>query len=205
MVWVMALVAVSAFADLNPIQQSTRAELLASGFKPDLKEIAKHTLGTAGHPVRVAGMSGVNAYAALLACPNGGQAFAQRDQSTGMGPFGFMVDRYDIGCLAQGITEFYAVHMDIYHPDVSDEKVDLAPFATGVSHHLRALAAGCLRGVTEGLAESEREAKQGVIEQFCACIALDAADENWGKVIEPRRAGEMMMDSIQSGRCKPPG
>ena len=84
-----------------------------SDFEPDLEEIAKHALGAKGNPVRCNRPGGERAYLDRLRCQNGRKSKYSRIGSFGGGPYGNILDGYDVKCRgADSVTIF----MDMYHP-----------------------------------------------------------------------------------------
>jgi hypothetical protein len=88
------------------------------------KAIAKadqHPLGSADNPVRVDMPGGQRAYLSRLRCADGKKPKFQRGGSTGQGPFGAIVDVYDVDCGDAGPGQV-GVYMDMYHPDHEERR-----------------------------------------------------------------------------------
>ena len=85
-----------------------------SCVEPNHDEIAKHPFGLSGHnPVRSDGVRGQREYLSRLICPDrrAVKGFS-RSGSVGIGPYGFMLDLYQVQCR----FKTYSVFMDLYHP-----------------------------------------------------------------------------------------
>jgi len=72
-------------------------------------------LGAPGNPVRVDGPGGEHAYLDRLRCPNGEAPDFERLGSVGEGPYGRIMDIYELRCELGGHT--VDVYMAMYHPD----------------------------------------------------------------------------------------
>ncbi len=84
-----------------------------SNVEPDYEEIAKHALGKEGNPVRCEMPSGERAYLERLRCTNGKRPQHHRAGSTGVGPYGNVLDLYEVKC---GGAKATSIYMDMYHP-----------------------------------------------------------------------------------------
>ncbi|GJL95825.1 MAG: hypothetical protein DHS20C05_22300 [Hyphococcus sp.] len=84
-----------------------------SDFEVDYEEIAKHPLGSEGNPVRCDMPGGQRAYLARLRCAKNKRPQYERSGSTGMGPYGHIMDLYSVSCPK---AEPVSVYMDMYHP-----------------------------------------------------------------------------------------
>ncbi|MET0370426.1 MAG: hypothetical protein ABW039_03510 [Sphingobium sp.] len=73
-----------------------------------------HPLGSDKNPVRVSSPAGERAYLSRLICADGRHPGFERGGSTGMGPFGTILDVYAVDC-ANAPT--VSVYMDMYHSD----------------------------------------------------------------------------------------
>jgi hypothetical protein len=88
------------------------------------KAIAKadqHPLGSADNPVRVNMPRGQRSYLSRLRCEDGNMPQFQRGGSTGEGPFGAIVDVYDVDCGGAAPGKV-AVYLDMYHPDHVEQR-----------------------------------------------------------------------------------
>ncbi len=85
-----------------------------------IERAAEHPLGSEKNPVRVNMPPGQRAYLARLRCSDGKKPDFERGGSVGPGPFGSIVDVYDVNCGAAAPGNV-AVYLDMYHPE-HDEK-----------------------------------------------------------------------------------
>lgn len=83
---------------------------------------AGHPLGSASNPVRASMPPGQRAYLARLRCSDGSPPAYQRGGSVGTGPYGKIMDVYELKCAA-GQPATAAVYMDMYHNHVEDRPV----------------------------------------------------------------------------------
>ena len=95
-----------------------------SCIEPNLEEIAKHSLGSRGNPIRADGPKGQREYLSKLICLNGDPIWDfKRGGSVGMGPYGFMLDVYIVLCNTEkGVVE-HSVYMDLYHKNYKESGV----------------------------------------------------------------------------------
>lgn len=77
--------------------------------------LADKPLGSAENPVRAHMPAGQRAYLARLRCSDGRAPAFDRIGSMGAGPYGSIVDAYQVNC-AGGSPASSVVHMDMYHP-----------------------------------------------------------------------------------------
>lgn len=77
--------------------------------------LAGRPLGDARNPVRVSMPVGERAYLSRLRCANGAAPDFQRQGSTGIGPYGQVLDVYDVRCSGSEPANSL-VYMDMYHP-----------------------------------------------------------------------------------------
>ena len=89
---------------------------------PDMSEIAKHPLGSAGNPVRADGPAGQRDYIRRLICKDGNniEGYA-RMGSAGLGPYGFIVDSYTVACKTGENIKELVIYMDLYHPGYQEK------------------------------------------------------------------------------------
>jgi hypothetical protein len=85
-------------------------------LKKAIEEADKHPLGSEDNPVRVNMPSGQRAYLSRLRCENGKKPKFERGGSTGEGPFGAIVDVYNVDC-GKAAPGNVSVYLDMYHPD----------------------------------------------------------------------------------------
>ncbi len=84
-----------------------------------LAEAAQHPLGSMENPVRAAMPAGQRAYLARLRCPDGSAPAYERRGSGGDGPYGNIIDYYQVTCPgAQPVT----VVMDMYHAGYAEDR-----------------------------------------------------------------------------------
>lgn len=75
----------------------------------------QHPLGSEQNPVRVDMPEGQKIYLSRLRCSDGQPPQFKRGGSVGSGPFGSIVDVYDVDC-GQTAPGKVAVYLDMYHP-----------------------------------------------------------------------------------------
>lgn len=85
---------------------------------PDWKAINANPLGTRGNPVRVYQPAGEQGYLSRLQCADGSRLGFRRTGSIGAGPYGTILDDYDVTC---GATHYHIV-MDMYHPGYLEDR-----------------------------------------------------------------------------------
>lgn len=82
------------------------------------EEIAKHPLGSAGNPIRCTMPAGERAYLNRLRCENGRKPRYERSGSVGLGPYGKVMDLYDVECFRRiSSPKKFEIYMDMYHVD----------------------------------------------------------------------------------------
>lgn len=85
-------------------------------YERTLAAAAVLPLGSKGNPVRVFNPSGQRVYLASLRCADGRSPTYCRNGSVGIGPFGTILDSYDVRC--PGSTPAQSdIHLDMYHAD----------------------------------------------------------------------------------------
>lgn len=101
-------------------------DLLAEGgfreVKPDWREINKHPLGSEDNPVRCDMPPGERVYLQRLRCPGGARPQFDRRGSVGLGPYGAIMDVYNVECPVADKMEPQTVYMDMYHPDYRETR-----------------------------------------------------------------------------------
>lgn len=102
---------------------SALASIFGEQLKPDMQEVEKHPLGSAQNPVRVSMPVGQRDYLSRLICENGEPVSAfSRGGSTGIGPYGSMLDVYTVVCdTHEGAVE-HSVYLDMYHGDYVEKR-----------------------------------------------------------------------------------
>lgn len=93
------------------------AELLSFNMtKVDENKLAKFPLGSKENPIRVGGPEGERNYIKRLVCDNNEPAFSfERAGSTGLGPFGSIMDIYTVHCKSPNGINTHTIFMDMYH------------------------------------------------------------------------------------------
>lgn len=97
--------------------------LFGEAVTPDLSEIEKYPLGSAENPVRASGPAGQREYLSKLICDNNETVSAfDRAGSSGVGPYGSILDLYIAICdTNKGAIEHY-IYMDMYHNDYQENR-----------------------------------------------------------------------------------
>ncbi|MDP9968601.1 hypothetical protein FB547_1324 [Variovorax beijingensis] len=94
-------------------------------------------LGTTANPVRSAGPTGERDYLLRLRCPEGDVPTLERRGSMGQGPYGNILDNYDVSCASGRKT---SVIMDMYH---RHRELGAIPGFILLPEHPARLAKGC--------------------------------------------------------------
>jgi hypothetical protein len=86
-----------------------------------IEKAAKSPLGSEQNPVRVNMPAGQRAYLSRLRCENNEKPKFERGGSVGAGPFGSIVDVYNVDCggSAPGTV---SVYLDMYHPQHQEKQ-----------------------------------------------------------------------------------
>ncbi|MEY4590672.1 MAG: hypothetical protein RL497_2748 [Pseudomonadota bacterium] len=93
-------------------------ELFGQPKAVDAKILDKHPLGSIKNPIRVSGPYGQRDYLSRLVCSDGSPvASFQRQGNVGIGPFGTIVDVYEVVCESDKADTKHAVYLDMYHGD----------------------------------------------------------------------------------------
>lgn len=79
------------------------------------RRVADKPLGSAANPVRADMPPGQRAYLSRLRCADGKAPAFHRIGSMGDGPYGSIMDAYQLACAGSSPAEA-VVHMDMYHP-----------------------------------------------------------------------------------------
>ena len=77
--------------------------------------IAHHPFGSAENPIRVNMPPGERDYLSRLRCADGRTPTFQRVGSMGIGPYGQVIDGYQVDCPGSAPASSL-LHMDMYHP-----------------------------------------------------------------------------------------
>lgn len=99
------------------------AALLGEPIEVDEKTLAKYPLGSKDNPIRVNGPMGQHDYLARLVCDNNEQVSAfQREGNVGIGPYGNIVDAYEVICDTNQGAVSHSVHLDMYHGNFNETR-----------------------------------------------------------------------------------
>ena len=82
--------------------------------------LADKPFGSADNPVRADMPEGQRAYLSRLRCSNGRAPTYNRIGNMGPGPYGSIIDAYQVDCAAGATPARRVVHMDMYHPGYSE-------------------------------------------------------------------------------------
>ena len=77
-------------------------------------------LGSEANPVRCEEPEGESTYLGRLRCPSGGPPTFERRGSVGQGPYGTVLDRYEVTCPEW--PEPVDVYMDMYHKNFTENR-----------------------------------------------------------------------------------
>lgn len=86
------------------------------------EEIATHKFGSYENPVRVDMPEGEHEYLAKLTCSDGSRIAYRRGGSAGVGPYGNMLDVYNVSCFIDSTLKEFQIYMDMYHPKHEENK-----------------------------------------------------------------------------------
>ena len=89
-------------------------------LKKAIEQARQYPLGSERNPVRVEMPRGQRAYLAALRCADGATPSFERGGSTGVGPYGYMLDVYAVTCPGK---EPVSVYMDMYHDQPETQPV----------------------------------------------------------------------------------
>ena len=81
-------------------------------LKKAIEAAGSFPLGSRQNPVRENMPAGEIAYLSRLRCPDGNSATFSRTGSTGIGPYGFILDLYKVACAGADPVDVY---IDMYH------------------------------------------------------------------------------------------
>ena len=79
----------------------------------EMLAINKQPLGSKPNPVRCSGPKGEREYLNRLRCPNGYKPEFKRTGSYGPGPYGTVIDGYEVSCEESDVKT--TIYMDMYH------------------------------------------------------------------------------------------
>ena len=95
--------------------------LQGKALKQAISEAEAFPLGHAKNPVRVSQPAGERSYLAQLRCSDGEAPAYERRGSTGLSPFGNVMDIYLIRC-PTGTPQSSDVYMDMYHKGFAETR-----------------------------------------------------------------------------------
>lgn len=98
--------------DAAAMMRSLGAGLDGKKLKKAIEKAEASPLGTRENPVRVDMPAGERAYLQRLRCADGTAPAFNRQGSAGSGPYGYMLDAYDVTCKGASPAVIY---MDMYH------------------------------------------------------------------------------------------
>ena len=102
---------------------STLVALFGENIKVDEKSLENIPLGTKENPVRVQGSKGQRDYLARLVCESNEPVSAfQRAGSAGIGPFGSIIDLYEVICDTDKGAVSHSVYLDMYHGNYEETR-----------------------------------------------------------------------------------
>ncbi|MDZ4263360.1 MAG: hypothetical protein U1B30_13655 [Pseudomonadota bacterium] len=102
---------------------SALVALFGENIPVDEKSLESIPLGTKENPVRVQGPMGQRDYLSRLVCENNEPVSAfRRSGSMGIGPFGNMIDLYEVICDANKGAVSHSVYLDMYHGDYQETR-----------------------------------------------------------------------------------
>lgn len=101
-------------SDQDP--SSALVALFGENIEVDEKPLKNIPLGSLKNPVRVLGSEGQRDYLSRLVCDNNEPVSAfQRVGNAGIGPFGNIIDLYDVICDTNKGAVKHRVYLDMYH------------------------------------------------------------------------------------------
>lgn len=112
----------------SPVSDAEAARALSrllggEPVKVDEKELAKHPLGSKENPIRVGGPAGQRSYLKRLVCDNNEPVSSfNRQGNAGPGPFGSIVDIYEVLCDTNKGVVTHSVYLDMYHGDYEETR-----------------------------------------------------------------------------------
>ncbi len=90
-------------------------------LKKAIEKADKSPLGSTDNPVRVHMPQGQRAYLSKLRCSDGNAPKFHREGSTGMSPFGNIMDVYRVVC-QNAQPEITSIYFDMYHPKHKEKR-----------------------------------------------------------------------------------
>lgn len=102
---------------------STLAALFGENTQVDEKSLENIPIGTKENPVRVQGPMGQRDYLSRLVCDHNEPVSAfQRSGSAGIGPFGNIIDLYEVICDTNKGAVSHSVYLDMYHGNYQETR-----------------------------------------------------------------------------------
>lgn len=97
--------------------------LFGESIEVDEAVLAQYPLGSKDNPIRVDGPMGQRLYLSRLICTNNEQVSAfQRTGNAGIGPFGNIIDLYEVICDTYQGAVTHSVYLDMYHGDYEETR-----------------------------------------------------------------------------------
>lgn len=97
--------------------------LFGESIEVDEATLAQYPLGSKENPIRVDGPMGQRSYLSRLICTNNEQVSAfQRTGNAGVGPFGNIIDLYEVICDTYQGAVTHTVYLDMYHGDYEETR-----------------------------------------------------------------------------------
>jgi hypothetical protein len=123
----LGIVAALAVTSCASTQDDGLGDLFGSPLKGSKLAAAVATasaypLGSEQNPVRANMPTGERAYLERLRCSDGNAPTYERSGSVGEGPYGMIMDVYQVECLS-GQPPKASIYMDMYHDHVEDRPV----------------------------------------------------------------------------------
>jgi hypothetical protein len=98
------------------------SHLKGAALEGALTKAAAHPLGSKENPARANMPPGQRAYLERLRCSDGNAPAFHQGGSVGEGPFGSIMDVYELKCLG-GTPATASVYMDMYHDHSEDRSI----------------------------------------------------------------------------------
>ncbi len=86
------------------------------------EEISAHKLGSKGNPIRVYMPEGERNYLSKLTCSDGSRIAFRRIGSSGIDPYGNILDIFKVSCFIDSTLHEYTLFMDMYHIENQETK-----------------------------------------------------------------------------------
>jgi hypothetical protein len=118
----LALASCAARSAEDDISDLFGSRLSGAELERAIGAAAAHPLGSRANPVRASMPPGQRAYLERLRCSDGNAPAFERGGSVGAGPYGTILDVYQLRCLG-GQPATADVYMDMYHDHVETRPV----------------------------------------------------------------------------------